>query len=127
MSYIKKIYQVDAGFSVIQLLVVIAILGSLAAVAGVSFGKYIDRGKAEAYATELDDIQTAVSTMLHESSAGKLDSVQTDIDDMDMVTADSGALLLTNYLKRLGGDGKVQTNCHYSFTIDGKVTQVSTP
>ena len=117
----------EKGFTLVEILVVIAIVGALAVVAGINFGKYIGQGKTEAYATELQDIQTAVAAMLHESSTRQLDSAQSDINDMDLVTADSGALVLSNYLNRLGGDGMVLTGCQYSFTVNGTVTQASTP
>ena len=85
--------------------------------------KYIGQGKTESYATELQNIQTAVGAMLHDSSAGQLDSAQIDIQDMDLVTADSGALVLSNYLKILSEDGMVLTGCDYSFTVNGTATQ----
>ena len=65
--------------------------------------------------------------MLKESSAQRLDSAQTDIHDMDLVTADGGALVLTDYLYNVGEDGLILTGCHYSFTINGGVTQILPP
>ncbi|MFC1942239.1 prepilin-type N-terminal cleavage/methylation domain-containing protein [Chloroflexota bacterium] len=124
---IAKLFYGKAGFSVIELLVVIAVLGALAAVAGVNIGKYIGQGKTEAYATELQDILPAVAAMLHDSSAGQLDSNQININDMDLVTADSGSLVLSNYLERLDENGVVPSGCRYSFTVNGTVTQISTP
>ena len=126
-KYIKKIFYGKAGFTLVEVLVVVAILAALAAVVGVNFGKYIGRGETEAYATELQNIQTAVAAMLHDSSTVQLDSAQMDIHDMDLVTADSGSLVLSNYLKRLGEDGMVLTGCTYDFTVNGTVTLASRP
>jgi len=122
-----KAHYNQTGFTLVEVLVVVAILGVLVAVAGVGFGKYIGTGQSEAQETELQNIQTAVSAMLHDSEAGKLDSAYSDISDMDLVTADSGAYLLSSYLKNLDSDGNVLTGCTYNFTVDGEVTQASTP
>ena len=119
----KKIMRNSRGFTIVEILVVVAILGVLSVVVGVNIGKYMGQGKTEAYATELHDIRTAVAAMLIDSSAGQLDSAHNDINDMDLVTADSGALVLSNYLKNLGEDGMILTGCDYSFTINGTVTQ----
>ncbi|MFC1961874.1 type II secretion system protein [Chloroflexota bacterium] len=120
---IKKLFRKKAGFTIIEVLVVVAILAILAVVVGVNFGKYIGQSKDEAYATEVQNIQIAVGAMIQESSAGQLDSAQSGINDADLVTADSGALVLTDYLKRIGEDGLIKTGCAYSFAIDGRVTQ----
>ena len=120
--------QSEKGFTIVEILVVVAILAFLAVIVGVNFGKYIGQGKEEAYAMELQNIQTAVASMLHDSSAHQLDSARTDIHDMDLVTADSCSLVLSDYLQNLvNADGLVPTGCHYSFTVDGAVTQVFTP
>ena len=127
MKYIKKLYHGKKGFTIIEILMVVAILGVLALVAGVNFGKYIGQGKTEAYAIELKDIQLAVTSMLSDSSVNQLDSAQNSISDMDLVTSDSGARVLSSYLNKLGENGMVLTGCTYSFTVNGTVTQASTP
>jgi len=125
--FLKQFRYGEKGFTLIELLVVVAILGVLAAVAVPNVGKFIDKGKTESYETELHNIQTATMALLADSSAGVLDAVQTGISDMDLVTADTGALLLSGYMTGLNADGTVKTGCTYTFAVDGTVTQASTP
>jgi type IV pilus assembly protein PilA len=54
------------GFTLIELLVVISILGVLAAVVVLNVTKYIGSGKAQAAATELSNVQTAVSAYMYD-------------------------------------------------------------
>ncbi len=54
----------EKGFTLIELLIVVAILGVLAAVVIPNVGRFIGRGKSEAIATELTNIQAAVQAMM---------------------------------------------------------------
>ena len=123
----KKFRYGEKGFTLIELLVVVAILGVLAAVAVPNVGKFIGRGKNEAYETELHNIQTAVMAMLADSSTGVLDSAQTGIDDMTLVVStysSTGDLLLPDYLTGLDSDNTTKaTGVTYDFATDGTVTQ----
>jgi hypothetical protein len=80
-------------------------------------------GKTEPYETELHNIQTAVMAMLADSRAGILDANLTLISDMDLVTSDGGALVLSNYLTGINADGTVKSGCKYDFAKDGTVIQ----
>jgi hypothetical protein len=83
------------------------------------------RGIDEMHETELHNIQTAVMAMLADSKAGILDSVRTNVTDMDIITTDGGTMVLSNYMTGLNPDGTVKSGCIYSFTIDGTVTQTT--
>ncbi len=58
----------EKGFTLIELLIVVAILGVLAAVVIPNVGRFIGRGKTEAIATELTNVQSAVQGMMMDNN-----------------------------------------------------------
>ena len=125
--FMKQFRYGEKGFTLIELLVVVAILGVLAAVAVPNVGKFIGRGKTEAYAAELHNVQTAVMALIADSTAGELDANVPATNDMTAVTAATpdGTKNLSNYLTGLDADGKIKSGCTYTFEVDGTVTQTT--
>ena len=60
LSFTKKLHRGQKGFTLMELLIVVAILGVLAAVVIPRFTGLIGRGATEAAATELEVVQTAM-------------------------------------------------------------------
>ena len=60
LSFTKRLHRGQKGFTLMELLIVVAILGVLAAVVIPRFTGLIGRGQAEAAVTELEVVQTAM-------------------------------------------------------------------
>ena len=133
-KFLKHFRYGQKGFTLIELLVVIGILGAIAAVVVPNVGSFIGRGKTEAQATELHNVQTSVMAMLVDSASGELDAIvaapgTADMSDVtatspDAVPPATGDLVLSDYLTGLEGT-LVKTNCTYAFELDGTVTQTT--
>jgi type II secretory pathway pseudopilin PulG len=111
-----------AGFYLVTLVVVI-ILGLLAAVALPYASRMLEEDRTVSPATELQNIQAAVNEMLSESETGALIPVG-PTDDLNVVcTSDTPPLYLSDYLK-----GRIKAPdeliCSYNFTADGTVVQI---
>jgi type IV pilus assembly protein PilA len=120
----KKFHRGEKGFTLVELLVVIAIIGVLAAVVVPNVGQFMGRGRTEAIAAELNNVQTATIAMMADGDTGQLTPITTATDDMSTVkTTDSTPLVLSDYLSGLDADDKVTLGATYAFTADGAVTQ----
>ncbi len=118
----------------IELLVVVAILGVLAAVAVPNVGKFIGKGKTEALEVELHNIQTGTMAMLADGTSGNITTPIGPIYTMTSVTSLDGVTVITlnTYLTGLGDSptttGVTETDApksgaSYTFLADGTVTQ----
>ena len=106
----------------LEIFLVVAILGTLSAIAIPHVSQMIHKSKAEARATEYQNIQTAVAEMLLESNSGTLEPIGATNDMSKVHTRDDTPLVLSDYL--LGGKDTLTLGCSYAFTADGTIVQM---
>ena len=73
-SLMRKMARGQGGFTLVELLVVVAILGVIAAVAVLAVTKFIGTGTLEAAKTELHQAQTGVAACMADAGSGLLEA-----------------------------------------------------
>ena len=114
---LKGINRDSKGFTLVELLIVIAILGVLAAVVLPNVTGVVGEGQTEAAKAELVTVQTAIDTMMAKNS---LTSVTATSATANMSAFPTGNALYPNYLRTATTTGT------YSCSTTGLVTQATT-
>ena len=79
----------EGGFTLVELLIVILILGAIAAVVVLNIGGFFGMGECEGYCTEKYNVQTAIIAYMAEND----NTVPTQLSDLDAYfMGGSGAL-----------------------------------
>lgn len=115
---LKKLNS-EKGFTLTELLIVVAILGILVAVVLPNFVGLLGSSKTSAGAAELRIVQTAVDAKLANTQQSTTTAITAATSDM--TTGAGGFSLAPTYMR--------STATHGTYTVDttGQVTQVSYP
>jgi len=113
----KRIHRESKGFTLVELLIVIAILGVLAAVVLPNVTGLVGEGETEGAKAELVTVQTAMDTMMAKTGVS---SVTATGATANMSSFPTGSALYPNYLRTATTQGT------YSCSTTGLVTQVTT-
>jgi type IV pilus assembly protein PilA len=114
----NRLKRRQRGFTLVELLIVVAILGVLAAVVIPNVTGLVGSGQSEAAATELQNVQTAMDIMMIKT---KITSVTATAATNAMGSFPTGNVLYPNYIRQ------ATTHGTYSCNAAGLVTQATYP
>lgn len=106
----------EGGFTLVELLVVVAILAVLVAIVMANFTGLLSGSQTTAADTELNIVQTAVDVKMADQNLSSVTAITTATNDM----TSSGFDLYPTYMRGQTTKGT------YTLAADGTVTQVTT-
>jgi prepilin-type N-terminal cleavage/methylation domain-containing protein len=110
---LKKLFREESGFTLVELLVTIAIMGVLFGIVTLALNGLGNPGETNMKAAELDAVQAAIDIYLAENYPDT--TTVTEQTDSGVVTATGGEF--RDYLRSL------PTEYSYTWSSDGDVTQ----
>ena len=117
---LKRMHKGNAGFTLVELVVVIAILGVLAAIALPNFVGVVDDGQTEAAAIELDLVQTAMDVMMAREGITAVTEVAIGAAVSDFSASPAEKALYPDYMRSTSTTGT------YYWGASGNVAQATT-
>ncbi len=111
-----KVRRGEKGFTLVELLIVVAVLGVLVAIVTASFPGLLGGAQSNSAAAELDIVQTAVDAKMAATSSSSVTAVTTATSDMDTLYS----LYTDGYMREL------TANVTYTMDTTVKVTQATT-
>ena len=98
-KWLRRLPKAESGFTLVELLVVVAIIIALAAVIIPSVASFAGKGEEGAKAAERDNVQTGIDTLMADTAATTVTPLILVGDSSSNDFSASGTLNLSTYLR----------------------------